>query len=398
MSDLQIGLIAVGSIVVCGVIAFNWLQARRYRQRAEQAFGQAHRGAEDVLLRGTEITAAHRIEPRLDAPASAPMSDPDHQAETALDHFNAVGYAGENDRSNAESVADGDATDDATYAAAHAATHNEADFVLSLHPGTPLAASTLAPLLSPLLSHKFDFGKTVRWYGQQQQHAAWEEITPDAGGNRPAYLHLQASMQMVDRAGCASAVNLSAFRDLAQNFATQTGATLTCPDIEVMHARAVKLDQFCADVDVMIGINIISKDGGALTGTKIRALAEASGLRLEPDGVFGYRHESGALLFALHNFEAAPFQAETIRTLTTHGITLLLDVPRVAGGDKVFEQMAHLAGIFATTLGGMMVDDNRVPLNDAGLDKLKQQLRAIQSAMLSRNIPAGSALALRLFA
>ena len=86
-----------------------------------------------------------------------------------------------------------------------------------------------------------------------------------------------------------------------------------------------------------------------------------------------------------------------MRTLTTHGITFLFDVPRVANGEKVFEQMAHLAKLFASTLNGIMVDDNRVPLSDNGLKRSKQQLKNIQAAMSAHNIPAGSDVALKLF-
>jgi FtsZ-interacting cell division protein ZipA len=64
----------------------------------------------------------------------------------------------------------------------------------------------------------------------------------------------------------------------------------------------------------------------------------------------------------------------------------------------VFDQMVRLAGNFADTLGGIMVDDNRVPLNDNGIQKIKQQLIAIESRMSSRHIPAGGEIALRLFA
>ena len=67
ISELQVSLIAVGIVVVMGVIFFNWFQQRRYRRQAEQAFGQKH---EDVLLRADVPTdmpkeEGERIEPRL---------------------------------------------------------------------------------------------------------------------------------------------------------------------------------------------------------------------------------------------------------------------------------------------------------------------------------------------
>lgn len=73
-------------------------------------------------------------------------------------------------------------------------------------------------------------------------------------------------------------------------------------------------------------------------------------------------------------------------------------MPRVANGEKFFGEMTHLAGIFSDTLGGIMVDDNHIPLSDNGIGKINQQLSAIQSMMRARNIPAGGEIALRLFA
>ncbi len=86
-----------------------------------------------------------------------------------------------------------------------------------------------------------------------------------------------------------------------------------------------------------------------------------------------------------------------MKTLSTHGITFLLDVPRVANGGKIFDQMTHLAKIFSTTLGGILVDDNRVPLSDNGIERSKQHLNDIQFAMKKNKISAGSPSALRLF-
>ena len=86
-----------------------------------------------------------------------------------------------------------------------------------------------------------------------------------------------------------------------------------------------------------------------------------------------------------------------MKSLSTHGVTFLLDVPRVTHGERVFDQMTHLAKIFSNTLGGIMVDDNRVPLSDSGIQRSKQQLIEIQGVMKNNHINAGSQSALRLF-
>ena len=83
-----------------------------------------------------------------------------------------------------------------------------------------------------------------------------------------------------------SEVSLAEFRDLAKNLATRLKAVADCPDIREAHAQAVSLDEFCAEVDVMIGINIISVDNSVFTGAKIRVLAESSGFKLGTEGMF----------------------------------------------------------------------------------------------------------------
>ena len=50
MSDLQLGLLAIGVAVVVGVIAYNKWQEAKLRRRTEAAFGARHG---DALLRGS---------------------------------------------------------------------------------------------------------------------------------------------------------------------------------------------------------------------------------------------------------------------------------------------------------------------------------------------------------
>jgi hypothetical protein len=251
--------------------------------------------------------------------------------------------------------------------------------------------------LGLLLQRKFDFSKPVRWFGSRGAETSWEEITAETSG-KASYFNLRGCLQLADRAGPISEVHLSEFRDMAENFAAGIGASASCPDVRKAYAQALALDEFCSEVDVMIGISIISRDGGRLTGAKIRVVAEASGMKLGADGMFSSRDENNATLFSLANLEPQPFLANTLRTLTTYGVTFLLDVPRVPSGGTVFEQMVRVADAFADSVGGILVDDNRVPLSAAGIDKIKQQLLAIESIMVGHHIPAGSEVALRLFA
>jgi FtsZ-interacting cell division protein ZipA len=422
LSELQISLIAIGIVVVMGVVFFNWMQQRHYRRGAEQAFGSKR---EDVLLSSrAPAEEDERIEPQLGKEAlhespgeldveptrlSEPVQPTPEPAQVAPEPVPSTQEFAQARPEPAQArpepvvrpampVAPITSFDQGMGLVRRRSVEGDnaigaVDYAVRIEGETLLGDSNL----SEVLQRKFDFGKPVRWLGQRHTGASWEEITTESN-SKGAYINLRGCLQLADRAGPVSEVSLSEFRDMAENFATHVKATASCPDIQKAYARAVLLDEFCTQVDVMVGINIISKDNSVFTGAKIHFLAETSGFKPGVDGLFHYRDENNAILFSFGNYEPSPFLPNSMRTLITHGITFLLDVPRVANGEIVFREMMRLAEAFADDLGGIMVDDNRATLSDNGIRKIRQQLSAIQSTMLARNIPPGGETALRLFA
>ena len=359
MSDLQLSLLVIGAVVVGAVYLYNWFQERSFYHRLRRAFGGVH---DDVLMTGgaESASADGRLEPQLATAAPAPRHD-DSQAPAA-----------------------------AHAAAAPPGTDSVLDFVAELRADAPIADAAIGELL-----HRIGAcGKPSRAAGFNPRSGAWEEL---ARGAAARYTRLRLALQLVNRAGPVNAAQLAGFCDAVKSGAERIRAQASCPDTQAALQAARELDAFCADVDVAVGVNVIAGDSGAFSGTKIRALAEAAGFKLEPDGVFHYRDEQRQTLFTLDNHEPAPFLPEQIRSLATRGITLLLDVPRVANGTKALERMLDIALSFAHALGGKLVDDNRVALSEAGVARIGEQLRSIHAAMEARGIPAGSARALRLF-
>ena len=375
MSDLQISLVIIGAVIIIGVVIFNRIQLTRYHRKIQNVFRQEH---DDVLLNDERkpMFDSDRIEPQFgdevssipDITAGSDSTQTDHQ----IDGQSAKEPGTQKKTIDIDSVI---------------------NYIDDIRANAPIPHEKLIELLQ----QKFDYGKPVRWFGLQEGQS-WEEISLDTLSPRNSYIQLKGCLQLADRSGPVTEINLSRFRDMAEDFSAQIQAEVECPDISEAYEMAIDLDRFCADVDVIMGINIISKDGGAFVGTKIRALAEASGFRLESDGVFKYRDsETNEVMFSLGNFESAPFLPANMRTLTTRGITFLLDVPRVANGERVFDQMAHIARLFSSTLNGILVDDNRVPLSENGVKRSRQRLADIQSTMAARKITAGSETALNLF-
>jgi len=407
MSDLQVSLIIVGILIIGCVVFYNWIQRRRYERNTEKAFKNKY---DDVLLETEEVKEVEkfepirsRVEPTIVKSDSKPeqqtlnttteMGEPDSKPEQQT--LNTTTEMVEPD-SQPEQKNLNVATEPAKAAKPakpeKVYSSGVVDYVVSMQLKAPVTVLNL----TEILKKKVDFGKPVRLLGQKEMGSYWEEITIKSRSDID-YTSLRACLQLVDRSGPVSEVDLSKFCDMVRNFSDSINAGADTPDIGEAYSQAVLLDQFCAEVDVMIGINVISKDGGAFTGTKIRSLAEASGFKLEGGGVFNFREENEDTTFTLQNYEPTPFMPDNMRTLTTNGVTFLFDVPRIKNGERVFDQMTRLSEVFATTLGGIMVDDNRVPLNDSGLERIKHKVSEIQAVMKLRGFPTGDEIALRLF-
>lgn len=356
MSDLQLSLLAIGAAVVGAVYCYNWMQERGLRRRMQQAFG-AH---DDVLLRGGVESALTdgRLEPQL-APQHAAPAEDGRQAVPAEDPS--------------------DAGPDAVL-----------DYVAQVDARARIPDAIIGELTGKIAA----CGKPARIAGRDARSGNWEDVVRGQGGRYDA---LRVSLQIVNRAGAISAAQLAMFCDAVRGCAGRIPAEAECPDTQTALKSARDLDAFCGDVDVAVGLNIIAPAGAAFPGTTIRSVAEAAGFKLESDGVFHFRNEQRQTLFTLDNHEPAPFLPESMKGLSTGGVTVLLDVPRVARGADVLDRMLEVARHLAATLGGSLVDDNRAALSEAGIARIKEQVRSIHAKMDLHGIPAGSPRASRLF-
>lgn len=418
MNELQMYLLAIGVAVIFAVVGFNRWQEYRYRRQAERSFSSGH---DDVLLTGDAVP--ERLEPVLNEPLRS--GDDDLPDEPVLEEEGSHISAPDTVEASAEEIAEQtvavediaaetpaaqtqpvmEAFSGQSQAAPPLAAPHEAalapdlqtEYVVTLDASDPITAHALVLVLQQLKS----VGKPVRWLGQRNHHDSshppvWEEIGQAAPSAE--FVRLAACLALADRNGPLSLDEINAFCDMAQAVAANLYAVMDCPDKQSTLASAAELDRFCADVDVLIGVNVISRDGSSFAGTKLRGLAESAGMRLMPDGSFHYINDQGATLFTLGNLEPSPFAAETMKHLSTHGVTFVFDVPKATGGVQAFNQMLLAARQFIGPLSALMVDDNRRELTDGGIDRIRQQLAAIYATMEQHHIAPGSALAMRLFA
>ena len=84
--------------------------------------------------------------------------------------------------------------------------------------------------------------------------------------------------------------------------------------------------------------------------------------------------------------------------MSNTALTLLFDVPRVAGGVAVFDRAMQFARHLSQEFNARLMDDNRRELSDNGIGHIREQLIRIYGSMDDRGIAPGSVAALRLFA
>lgn len=380
MTELQVGLLVIGVVVVAGVLVFNKWQERQYRRGADRSFGP---GAEDVLMRGPSPdpdAPRERIEPALApaAPAEPGIQEPERQEEAPLGEEPAVAQAGTPTRSVPQTLPE------------NAAILAEVlDFIAELESDESVNGAAVVEASAISLG---TISKLLQWEGFNQAEQRWEGIRPTGD-----YQQLRAGLQLADRRGPLQPDELGLFCAGVHDVAAALGAVATVPEPAAALERARALDAFCGDVDVQIALNLSAASASGMAGTAVRAFAEAEGFALEQDGRYRKRDAQGLQLFTLSGADGASFSAESMKTLSVSRLTLELDVPRAPGGLQTFREARMLAQRMARSLSAHVEDDNRRALGDTELDMIERQLQDIYQSMAARGIPAGSRQALRLF-
>lgn len=382
MTSLHYTLIALGLGLIGAVILYNFFQERRSRKLAERIFQLRD---EDVSLSDLPVhepLPETRIEPRIqlldDDAAGEPHAVPAQLTEAA--------QAAVREPEPATHVAD-----EAPAIGAQLAGHvmapespldGEIEYVARLRYAHPAAL-----LFAPLQDNLRRISKPIRMVGRRDD-GAWEAVS---GHVARTYDTVELGLLLADRAGAVSEVQLDAFCQRLYEFATEHGGAISCQDKDAAVERAKALDGFCAEVDMLIGLNVLPPPGSDFGGSDIRALVARHGLSEGVDGSFSLKDAQGRLLFTLT--DGAADQGEH-----AHGLSLLFDVPRVADGLDAFDRMTTLGLELADHLGGRLVDDGGRPVSRASLDRDRKSLETIYARMAAYGIPAGGERALRLFA
>lgn len=348
MSEFQLSLLIIGFVVVAGVFLYGQWQQWHYRRSI-----------------GTPL----HEQPAEAAPA-APQ--PDLRNDEHSDPLTTMPAAAE--------AADG------VCGLLNDATDYVATFLLK--------TASSVEVLEALWLRRFDFGKSVNACGLNAGSGLWERLIPESP---QVYRAFRLGLQLVDRGGSVSEMRLAAFRDLLNDIAAQLQVEVKLPAVPDAVERAQQLDRFCAEVDQMIGINLLTSGDRKLFGTEVANAAGRLGFALQADGTFHLLDERGATLFTLSASDGTLFQHHTLNQSRVDSLTLLMDIPRVDNPVRRFDEMVALGLELGKALRTTMADDQRVALSDGAIAQIRARVAATEELMLAGHITPGSAQALRLF-
>jgi hypothetical protein len=372
-SSLSVSLILLALAAVLAVFAYNaWVARKRGAPRRETL--AAGRGSGAVPTAGAAGKAGGgRGEPSLGEARGAAGTGASGAAESL-----AAGFSGSGADTGADSPADPAATTEESPTQGRL--HPFTDCIVEFHLDDAVMSDRLLPI-----AHAFRRvgGKPVILEGSPVH--ADDPAPPEwaAIAARQRLFRVRVGVLLANRHGPLNAMEYSEFVTGVQSVAEQLSLLGDTPDMPLVLQRARSLDETFAGLDGQIGLNVAAPDPLGLTD--LARLAQETGCVERGNNRHARLTAQGDLLFSL-SLSDAPDR-----------LSLLLDVPRAPIDAHPWEEMVACARHCAQRLGGRLIDDQGRELSDTALERIAEQLRERQQALVEAGLQPGSTLALRVF-
>lgn len=372
MDELQFALIGAGISVLLGVITYNTWQRIKMRRALPRSLPT------ELHPSNGQIQSAPAEPSRLQPTSVNPEIQPAQTGEPSLSQASAA--PPETSALPLSPSLNRDLT---------SAIDPRIDCIVPLHFATPIAAEKLMPLAQRL---RRAGSKPILIEGQLSNNTAiWHSLQ---AGDR--YQALRIAVQLANRSGPLNELEFSEFIAGVQILANALDAELDCPDMHTTVASARELDAFAAQCDVQLLINVTS-DSAPWSAHYVQAIASQDGLLLSRDGTRFIKLDAKQSPVFVLQFNNINFLRDDLTYKGGKSITFLLDVPAVSEENLPFRSMYNYAASLSQRIGAHLTDDRQNPLPLAALAAIEQQLMTLYTTLEEANLPAGSALARRLF-
>lgn len=360
MSDLQIGLIGLGILLILLVLGFNWWQDRRVRRKMQSHFPTAEH---DPLL-----GASHA--------ASQPASGGTYDAPPASRREPAFGADGQPLPASAGGEASG--ADDLEEA------DPAIEVVIDIALGHPVRGAELIPYVQSIRQ----IGrKPVRFFAETDSQAHRARLHADEH-----YSRLQMAVLLANRSGALTAIEWSQAWARAQDIADRFDGVLEAPDQQALLDHASRLDEVCARLDAQVGLTLLL--GGAQPAGEVLGVMREMGFANDGTRLL-WMSDQGIARFQVTRGDGAAFDAG-VRGIER--LDFLLDVPCCPADPRAFGRMVDVARDLASRLRADLVDDQGRQLAEGSDKPIDERLETLFGQLDQAGLRAGSPRALRVFA
>jgi ZipA, C-terminal FtsZ-binding domain len=427
MNELQLTLIGIGVAVIAAIWIFNRIQEWRWHRMAKSTLGT---GRPDVLLGeapGVNTESDDSMAHDLDGHSALNALNDIHDHEHELDHdqmlakrLDAMAHEEAETEAqlasmrlgmvaadtphdevsldsaatdtaipgrdeNAEPSSDRPPRDELT-----APPDESIEYLVTLGCTTPVTGTELWQNLSRSSTPV----RGARWLGRRVTDGGWSVVQPDS---EQRFDSLRAALLLASRTGPVGELELERFCSLVSALGTSMNLRVEFPPRAPALERAIQLDQFCAEVDIVVGMNVVATGGQTISGGRIARWADTHGMTLGKDGSYHYLNPQGYTIWRLSNRDPRPFSPGGVAQMTVSGVTFLLDVPMVEAANERLSPMFDAAATLARELNARVLDDNGQQLGPQQLGRIERELANLLLKMQADGIPAGEVRARRLF-
>lgn len=266
MSDLQIGLIALGVLLILLVLGFNWWQDRRVRRKMQSHFPTSE---QDPLLGAGAAAAAGGAAPRREpGMGDAPKAHPEQP----------------------KPVDPGSDADDAEEP------DPACEVVIEINFAEPVRGADLLPYMQSLRQVG---RKPMRVFAETDQRRHRARV--HAG---ESYASMQLAVLLANRSGPLTAIEWSQAWARAQDMAERFDATIEGPDQQAVLEQAARLDDTCAALDTQVGLTLLL--GTAQPAAEVLNVARDAGFVADGNRL-AWPAENGVARFTLARADGAAF-------------------------------------------------------------------------------------------
>lgn len=264
--------------------------------------------------------------------------------------------------------------------------HLDICYAAEIYGGVEAEADSFADMRERLIKRRFLLRPIL--LGFNAGESKWESARPARG-----YSHWMFAAPLANRDGVLDDELLRILEEELTRHCQREGLSFRAPPQARTIENARLLDQFCAEVDLLVTLRAENLSQRPQNRERVAELARSEGLVEESERAFvDFREGERIFEMLLPRRKEDGGDGDSIST-----VSFVMDLPNVSRPSETFDRMTDVAEKMAKVLRFTLVDEERRPLNRDDLAKARAQTQTLASRMREYGVVAGGPEARILF-